>query len=292
LNGLGYIISFDDDLEPEKLIIAQWRDALIVRKRIGQTDGYSEIGAAHVFENGVTSEVSISLSTNGTNIYVDGNLKESHPNFSYKNIENLLHGRLLVGNSAYGKSPWAGEINQIVICKGEYTFKEKISGEDVSLSNGFDTAINEDSLIAYYGFEEQTGQFAYNRAFDNNHLFIPLVFTPLKKIYLINPFWDIRYNAAFYFDVFINILLFVPLSVLAALIFLRITTLNKLYIYVLTVISCTLMSLIIEFIQVFIPQRSSSILDLGLNILGAVIGIFLLRYILLLFPTIKLKSQS
>ena len=55
---------------------------------------------------------------------------------------------------------------------------------------------------------------------------------------------------------------------------------------------CTMMSLIIEFIQVYIPQRSSSILDLGLNILGAIIGIYLLQYILSLFPMIKTKHQS
>jgi hypothetical protein len=289
LNGLGFIIAFDDEKEPEKLVIAQWRSALIIRKRIEDSDRYSEVGAVHVFENGKNCEVSITFSKRGTNIYLNGNLKENHPGFSYNKIEDILGGRLLLGNSANGKRPWAGRINQVAIYEGEYIFGERVIPANNDIADGFNTLLNPDSVIAYYGFEEQTGQFVYNRIADINHLFFPPFFTMLKKSYLISPFRDIRYNAAFYFDVFINILLFIPLSVFFALVFLRITTLKKSYIYLITVIMCTLMSLAVEIIQVYIPQRSSSILDFGLNILGAIIGIYLLKYILALFPMIKTK---
>ncbi len=291
INGLGFIISFDDELSPEKLIIAQWRNALIVRKRNDNSDEYTEIGAAHVFENGKRCEISITFSTSGTNIYLDGNLKESHPNFSYKTVDELFNGRLLVGNSANGKSPWAGTIYQLAIYEGESFMGERSSQVKDEFLNGFDNPINQDSLIAFYGFEEQTGQFVYNRPLDRNHLYIPTIFTMLEKSYLISPFRDIRFNAGFYFDVLINVLLFIPMSVLLAFILIRMTSYKRIYIYVFTVIICSVMSLLIEFIQVYIPQRSSSILDLGLNILGAILGIYLFKYVLKIFPMIKTKEQ-
>ena len=292
LNGLGYIIAFDDEREPEKLVIAQWRDALIIRKRIGESESYSEIGAANVFEKGKNCQVSITFSNNGTNIYTNGNLKGSHPNLSFHDVNEILGGRLLLGNSGNGKRPWAGEINQLVIYEGNFGIVEKHIQIGDDETDYFDTPLWQDSLIAYYGFEEQTGQFAYNRVSDKNHLYFPSIFTLLKKSYLISSFRDIRYNAAFYLDVFINILLFIPLSMLLALMLLRVTTLKKSFLYFLTVILCTVMSLIIEFIQVYIPQRSSSILDLGLNILGAIIGIFLIKHILSLLPLIKIKQST
>jgi len=53
----------------------------VIRKRIGKSDYYTEIGARDVFFNKKYTNISITLAQNGAQIYVNGELKEVHPNF-------------------------------------------------------------------------------------------------------------------------------------------------------------------------------------------------------------------
>jgi glycopeptide antibiotics resistance protein len=102
----------------------------------------------------------------------------------------------------------------------------------------------------------------------------------LKKTILESPWRYLQLKRSEYLDIFLNILGFIPLGFFLALGIAEIRRQSRRQVFLLTLFTGFSTSLVIEGLQVYLPSRSSSMMDLLLNTLGTVVGIVLVQFAL------------
>ncbi len=132
------------------------------------------------------------------------------------------------------------------------------------------------SIISYFPFNERTGTRIQDQI--NRHdLFMLPTFKVPQKVILVPPWKDFRLNLSYFSDITINLLGFVPLGVFTfALIRKSITSARQSFIIV--TLFGLFLSLIIELIQVYLPNRSSQLMDVITNTTGTALGIVLCHF--------------
>lgn len=96
---------------------------------------------------------------------------------------------------------------------------------------------------------------------------------PASPLLLLINSWPAAFNRFIFRDVVVNVALYVPAGITGYLAFRRF---GKMWLSVAaTVTICTVWSASIEMIQLFVPGRDTSALDLATNMIGATIGVML-----------------
>lgn len=118
--ALGVFLEFFDEGEGglPALLLAQWQDHLALRSRRPQAEeakGYAEIGRRGAFEGDRYRRLVLSSRGNRTLVALDGERVETRSDFSLLGPDNRFRGRLALGNSADGKSPFTGEIRRVAL---------------------------------------------------------------------------------------------------------------------------------------------------------------------------------
>ena len=104
----------------------------------------------------------------------------------------------------------------------------------------------------------------------------PRFIVPQKNI-LVPPWKDFRLTFSFFHDVMINILGFIPFGFLiTALIRRRIT--SRSHSFIIVILLGSFLSLTIELIQVYLPNRYSQLMDVFTNTMGTVLGTILFHF--------------
>ncbi|MHA2032137.1 MAG: VanZ family protein [Candidatus Kariarchaeaceae archaeon] len=279
--GTGRIVSFSEHEKQESLVLTQWRNHLIIRtaetQLINNRD-YIEVAMLKALPKDSTRFITITSGTKGTNIYLNGEIKKHFPNVFLVSDNKSIKGKIIVGNSASGREPWAGKIFGLGIYEDELS--PEIIKQDYQswLSNNMTALTSKNNAIAIYTFDEGLGDIARNSVDQDIQLIIPDRFLHLEKTILEPPWINFNFDKSFVFDFTINLLGFIPLGVMFTLYFRKKFGFygNKLILS--TMLFGGLVSLTIELLQVQIPQRHSSLLDLVLNILGLSIGIFIIHF--------------
>jgi glycopeptide antibiotics resistance protein len=145
-----------------------------------------------------------------------------------------------------------------------------MNGKTPSLLEGKEQA-------AVYRFNEQTGTRIQDQTNRHDLLMLPR-FNALQKEILVPPWQDFRFNLSYFEDIMVNMLGFIPLGflILAYLSSNKITSTR--YLYIITIFFGTLISLAIELLQVYLPTRSSQLMDVFTNILGTFLGTTLFHF--------------
>ena len=278
-----FILALHDGKDSEQLVMGQWRSSFIVMngddyayrrksKRIAAdaADAASPSPAARF--------VTITSGKEGTRIYLDGEPVRTQKDLTLK-MPPRGNGRLLLGNSAYGKHPWQGDIYGLALYRHTVTSREaadhfKRWAEDRSFSYAADG-----NAFALYLFDEKAGTRALDHAGGNLHLEMPSRMQVLEKRILAPPWKGFMFNRSFTTDIIINLFGFIPFGFILFATLVRFGgTFDKHAIFF-TVILCFFVSLVIEILQAWIPSRSSSMLDLLLNTLGAWVGAIGCRFL-------------
>jgi len=274
-DGLGYILSFYDGRSQEPLIVGQWRSELVVRSRTDKTDShrkYWEIDLRDGLRDGVRSLITVASGVESTEIYVNGEPAKSLSSASFFGLKQIV-GRLVLGNSATGASPWMGNVYGVAIydrnlSPGEVRQNYK---EWAGAVNGPTDA--ENGPVIMYAFDERDGSCVRNLVEDKNHLVIPSTFTALKRN-MLTPIWaDFEFTGWGLVDVFINVFGFVPFGFCMAGYLAKGRGLERGWAYAVTMLSGFCLSLIIEMTQTYLPVRCSSFLDLACNTFGTILGV-------------------
>ena len=126
-----------------------------------------------------------------------------------------------------------------------------------------------------YAFEERAGNVVQNQVPGGTELKIPPHFEIPMKLVLTPPWKEITPPAIYAADLARNILGFLPLGMLFYLYFLRGHRRGRAA--GLTILLGGMTSLLIEILQVFIPQRVSGMTDIITNTLGTCVGLWLLQ---------------
>jgi hypothetical protein len=217
--------------------------------------------------------ITLTSGEEGSTLYLDG-IPQKH--FSFTLISDSLRGRVLLGHPPEGHQAWTGDILGLAV------YNRVLSGGDVSQNYGFwkdhrvSALLQGRGLAAIYPLDESSGPLAHNRAGSAPDLLIPKEFKLLHRSILSPEFAFDRSELA---DVIVNILGFIPFGFFLCA-YLRSTRCQgwtKSIVW--AVLLGAITSLAIELLQVYLPSRDSSLLDVIDNSLGVALGALLFGWI-------------
>jgi hypothetical protein len=278
--GLAEILGFWDGASPEPLMMAQWRNHLIVRVRASYgKKGYREFGADSILKSGKEQLIQIVSDHSKVSIYDNGALVDG-PIHCPMMFQNGLRGKLILGNSATAGEPWSGELLEIAFYQRALSSKEialRFSQWGLTGSAALPPATD---AVHFFQFKEGGGRVARDCIANGFDLQIPKLFYIIKKQVLVGPWDDFQWNRGYLFDVLINLFGFVPLGLFLSLFLSSVAAFRSRRKNLLFTISiCFVISLCIELAQVYIPTRDSQLSDLICNTLGGGAGAILAKII-------------
>ena len=222
--------------------------------------------------------MTITSGQEGTKVYLDGQLARAKKDLILEVPDGMTETRLVVGNSVYGRNSWTGDIYGLALYGYELTAKDvELHFKRWSREHNFAFA-KDDAPKLFYMFNEKAGEKALDRSGGNYHLEIPSRMKILKRELLLAPWYGFRFNRSFVVDIAINILGFIPFGFFLSATFVSRGGFVEKHNRLITVLTCLAISLFIEITQAWMPSRSSQMLDVILNTLGAWLGAMLYRF--------------
>jgi hypothetical protein len=219
----------------------------------------------------------------GTRLFLDGALKKSNKDLVLRFPSGRARSRLVVANSMAGRNSWTGTIMGLAFYDHELENDVIVRHFQVWRTERNFSAFKQHGPRLLYAFDEGQGKRVYNKLGNGLDLIIPAWVKVLQAKALSWPQWEDLGRSSSMKDVLINFTGFIPFG------FLFFATLSRLEGFrirralLIVLLGSFLFSLGIEIVQMWIPSRYSSMLDLILNALGGGFGA-------LLFPTICMRS--
>lgn len=271
-SGIGTIVALCDEENRLKLLFGQWRTHLIIRTFYFATDRrgpYTEIGVKDILTPGKQGLITVTSSPNGTKIFYDGDLARSVAHVSLLPAGADLSGyRIYLGNEPDVSAPWKGKLYGLEL------YDRALMADDVFESYRSWThkppsfANPGDSAVVKYTFSNVKGTRVPNIQNNGNFLLIPERFELKQR--LLDPSIGYSVNVE---DVVINVLGFIPFGFLGTF-WLRQRWRGRIVsVAVLVVLAGFAVSFGIELLQVCMPTRNSSLLDLITNVTGTILGV-------------------
>jgi hypothetical protein len=282
-SGGSSILCLYDGKLPGIIILGQWNSSLDIRTRIEEPARgrlYKAMGLRNIFPSSKKQFLTLTSGKAGTAIYVDGQIAKMDARYKLLSNKNIIPSwRLVLGNDPSGRRPWIGKIFGLAIYNKELrsetvfeNYQKWIRHDQSSLSKG-------EGLIALYPMDERSGPWIHNSGAKIHHLWIPGRFQILKKQFLELDLMDVITKRYRYQDIIINVLGFVPFGFFGLGYFLSIQSLfgSSRRLSLLVIFIGSVMSLTIELLQVYLPNRYSSLTDLNCNTLGTAFGVALFQ---------------
>jgi VanZ family protein len=193
---------------------------------------------------------------------------ESRPKFHLFFTDEKPFGHIVLGNSPTGGEYWAGNLLSLAI------YNRVLTGQEISQHYQGWKRSEQEELVAFYPFDERSGQRGYDHA-GRHHLFIPPGFEVLRETVLVPPWKDFQLNQSYFMDILTNILGFIPFGFFFSA-YLCLKKPRSIYcLFLISLLFAGFLSLSIELVQVYLPTRSSQLMDVITNVLGTVIGVAL-----------------
>ena len=263
------ILAFSTPENPLQFRVHQYRAILILKRQIqGDQDGTETIGIDGVFRQIKPIFVSITSSPQKTSMYVDGTLAESFPHFR---VGKDCTGQLVVGTSPVDNERWSGQLLGLAIYQEELTAAQILQHYKSWMTQGRPELSGNEHATAVYLFDERAGSIVHNAVHSGIDLCIPERYSLLHQKFL-EPFWrEFKPGRAYWSDIAINILGFIPLGFFFCAYWSSIRPIKH---AVLTTVVLGLgVSLTIEILQSYLPTRGSGTTDLITNTFGTFIGV-------------------
>ncbi|MBN2627796.1 MAG: VanZ family protein [Spirochaetales bacterium] len=201
-------------------------------------------------------DLRITSGPEGTTVFIDGEPAGRSGKLILSFPPNRKEARLILGNSLYGRNSWTGTCYAL--------------------------GLDSDSTSWVYDFSSPS-----NEIFPDGNglpLRLPERRPVLVKRFLQSPrLWELH-RGVIRFDMFVNFFGFIPLGGIIVLLPGRKPARNS----IIALVAVFLFSLFLETVQVWIPTRDSSLLDLVLNTLGGAFGIVMAN---LLFGEIRIMMN-
>lgn len=271
------ILTFDNPSQPADLAVAQSLSDLVIQSPSQSTGQSSSIPTKlyldRAFEKNKPRFLTI-VSADGprTVLYLEGVAQKSSDGLVL--TARSLSGMLLLGHGANGNEPWSGDVLGLAIYDRALTAGE-VSQHYRTWMEGNAASLSVDPGIAgFYLFNERGGRTIHNQAGRMPELIVPRIFRRLHGNILEVPAEFTRSDLA---DGVINILGFTPFG-FCLMVLLRQSGFSTRRAFILALLIGGGTSLTIEVLQVFLPSRDSSLLDLINNILGTGLGAMVQLY--------------
>jgi hypothetical protein len=271
------ILAVDDGQPCERLKIVQWTSTLIVQSRLRnscQYDRARQIGIGDALLEGKSRFITITSDPKGTAAFIDGQLKDWRKGPSLLNHDEMISGRLVLGNSADGKRSWTGKLSTLAIYDQALSSGEVLQHFEAWHDKGSLPYPGNSSLLAFYRFDEKAGPIVKDHSGLGNDLILPERFAPLHRQTLTLPWEDFHASKSYAMDVAINILGFIPFGFYISW-YLQERGIARLRVVMVVMALGTGTSFFIEILQAYLPARSSQLTDVLTNTGGTAVGIYL-----------------
>ena len=264
-------LSFYSGNNQPELELRQYLDGILLFETIQDPSGKLrrvELDADHVLRKDQPSFLTFTSGPHGTTVYMNGKIAEQAS--WYKLSLADFQGDLILGTSPVVYDPWSGTFLGLGIFSKELSPTEIQRSFEYWEETGKVQGGAELATTANYSFDERRGSFAKDDVGAAPALIVPTTYSiPYKPI--LKPFWrEYSPDRDYVNDLIRNVAGFMPLGFLLGVYFSRKTAWPK---TILSVMLCSgLLSLIIEVLQAFIPERNSGTTDILSNTAGAMLG--------------------
>lgn len=285
------ILAFSTPDNPMQFRLAQSGDGLVVTRDLpGAQSRLTSVRLVvdSVFREGEAVLVSVTAGPDGTAIYLNGALAKLSPQFGLSARD--FTGSLLISSSPVAHGGWSGVLSGLAV------YDRTISADEVLRNyHSWNTRkrpedFPERGLVALYTFNERAGRVVHNQIAWGPDLYIPERFWVEHAVFL-QPFWkEFDLRRGYLRDVFLNVAGFVPFGVAFCAYFSLRRKVNRAL--VITIVVGALLSLTIEFLQLYIPARSSSSTDLIMNTLGTAVGALAYRSLSPYLWPVRVESRA
>lgn len=271
------LLTLVDGNDPAPLVFGQWMDTFLIRLRdpSAEPGGYREVRAPGSLAVGKQMLLSVRIDpARGTTIFAGD---AAHPR-TFLRSEALpvdsFEGRLLLGCREDGSGFWRGRFMGLVVLEGAPSNPEIYHARERLRRDGFGSFARAPGVIGLYLFDEGSGESVRNLASAGGlgPLSMPRIFTPLAPRFLFLPKLEALLSHSFRSDIVLNLLGFIPFGILTAHWLRGRGRVGRVRIIVLTLLLGAFLSFFIELVQYWIPARRSTLTDLVLNTLGAMLG--------------------
>lgn len=262
--------------DAEQLIVGQWRSWLVI---MNGDDYDARRRRARISVDTLTPAeerfVTITSGNEGTAVFIDGQRAKYNRDLYLRVPGDGKPIQLVLGNSIYGRHPWAGEIYGLAYddrVRSETDTRQHFQSWTREHSFAFARRLNPAGL---YVFDEGRGRRVVDHAKGQQDLTIPAQMTILTKEFLAPAFGNTEYNLSLFQDMVINITGFIPMGFLLSTLLWHMRGHAFTRRLLIAMLVCGVISLTIEIAQAWIPSRSSQMSDFILNTLGAGAGVIL-----------------
>jgi VanZ family protein len=267
-----------DIFHPDNLYrfrLQQYYSGLVISHNVPGPNGRptrAKLDVHDVLFRGKISFITITSDAQGTVVYLDGKRLRSFSNFQISLRD--FSGRIAIGNSAFHMEPWSGEVYALAIYPRALNSEEVMSSYR-NWTAGSTKDSDRSTALVRYEFSERSGNVIHNQASSGLDLLMPESFMVAQHSYLTSPWQEFEANWSYVWDVLRNIAGFMPFGFLLCA-YLCISGKSRRPI-VLCILAGFVLSLFVEFVQAYIPQRESGLTDVITNTSGAALGALIAR---------------
>lgn len=276
VESLRTILSIYSPDNPRRLLIRQWKDGLLVSRDVVDAQHKmksAQFNADHIFQSGKLLLVTMTSGPDGTVVYTNGTVRQVFPRFTIS--QNDFAGQIVMGTAPRHYEPWLGEVRGLAIYSKELVPVELVRDYGDWTEGRASGRADSQEVIAHYAFTEGAGRDIHNAVASGPDLEIPKMFEVPHKPLLQSPESEFRANWDYVHDLLVNIAGFVPLGFIYCTYLGCARSRRQSIVY--AILAGGVLSLVIEVLQVFIPERGSGMTDIITNTLGAAIGTALAR---------------
>lgn len=266
------LLTFYRSDNPLQFRLMQYRDGLFVRRDYRNSRGVLETAEIEIpsgFHDSEPVLFTLSVRPRVTMAYKNGVLVDFFRSFGLSCQD--LSGQLIMGSSPVIYNPWQGDLFGLAIYNGDLT-REQVARHQVLWAEGQIAELRADApVLALYSFGDRSGKAVQGDGAVDHTLQIPETFRILHKKILTAPWEEFSPDLGYVLDVVINVAGFVPFGLL----FCAYLTVNRQWnrAGVATIVAGALISITIEALQVWIPERSSGMTDIITNTMGTSLGV-------------------
>ncbi len=275
-NNVFNIVTVHNPRLPLDFVLGQWKQDFLLRATLQHpqpADAIREVGMDDVLPEQQARFITVRSDGAGTDFYLDGSAAGHFPQFVLN--ARALDGHLILGNSASGKNSWTGQMFGLALYNRALNAAEIARDHALWTQGRARQLVNAPGLAALYLFDEGRGQLSKDSSGNRHRVIIPIVFEPIHREFLLAPWKDISYNRPDYSDIAINVLGFVPFGFCFFLHRHALGPRRLLTNALLVVLAGVAVSLTIEVIQAWLPNRTSSMNDLLTDTAGMLFGVAL-----------------
>jgi VanZ family protein len=276
---LSKILSIIDRNGNELLVLQQWKKGLEIVLKDASGNRLGKIGIEDVLSTDSSRWVAVTVTSSEMKLFPEKSPQASRNKHIKLPSNFFAEGRLLLGLSASCRNSWQGEVAGLALFEREVDPRQLQAYVKAWNTGSMDSEFGGNTPAALFFFDDHRGNNISDRSGNNWDLHIP-VYPRFFKYEVLRILPDSgKIDRSLVLDVVINFFGFFPLGICVYIMFLlfRFSRRNSI---LLAVIFSLITSLGIELVQALIPTRSSQLMDVFFNGIGAWVGIVLVRLII------------